>query len=691
MLPNILIKKRILFLLFLCTTVIFALILRLFWIQVIKSETYQKMALPQWTLDVLVSPKRGIIFDRNGKTLAESASSNKISIVPKDIKDSEREFVALKLAKLLNIKEEDILKKISNHGVQEVLIARRVNDDIINEIRKLNIPGIIISVDTKRYYPDKNLASHILGFTGADNQGLDGIESVFDNYLRGIPGRISFPMDAIGRKMEYGTDQYYAPVNGYNVILTLDETIQHFTEKALDDGIAHAKPTKGAVAIVMDPKTGEILAMASRPDYDPNNPFAGSKEDLYKKWRNKAVSDAYEPGSVFKTVTASAALEENAVSPDDQFYCPGYITVAGQRINCWSTHGSETFVKGVQNSCNVVFATVAQRLGVDKLYKYIHVFGFGQKTDIVLPGEAPGLIMKEKNVGPVELATNAFGQGIAVTPLQMIRAVSAIVNGGKLMEPHIVKAIVDDKGNPVKEFKPKIVRKVISEKTSATMRSILESVVSEGTGKAGYIEGYDVGGKTGTTEKYAPGKYVASYIGFAPADDPKIIVLIVIDEPNAETHFGSALAGPVAKSILQDSLTYLEVKPKGIEKKPLVVVPDIKNMKVSDAQNTLMNGKLRCTLQGNGNVVVDQIPKAGAMVEENTLIVLYLNNYESNQKVEVPDLKGKTVVEASNILNDIGLKIKINGSGVSVSQKPEKGELVDKGTTVSVDFRPLEN
>lgn len=650
------------------------------------------MALPQWTLDVSVTPKRGIIFDRNGKSLAESASASKVSVVPKEIKDSEKNLVAENLSRILNLKKEDILKKISNKNVQEVVIARKIDDSTANEIRKLNISGIVISEDTKRYYPDNNLASHVLGFTGIDNQGLDGIEAVFDNYLRGIPGRISSPIDAVGRKMHDGTQEYYEPTDGYNVVLTIDETIQHFTEKALDQAMAISKPTKGAVAIVMSPKTGEILAMASRPDYDPNDPFAGAKEDWFKLWRNKAISDSYEPGSVFKTITASAALEEGVVSLNEQFYDPGYIMVAGHRINCWATHGSETFVKGVQNSCNVVFATLAQRLGVEKLYKYIHAFGFGERTGIILPGEAPGIVMPEKNVGPVELATNSFGQGIAVTPLQMITAVSAIANGGKLIQPQIVKSIVSSNGDIVKEFKPHVIRQVISEKTSATMRQILESVVSEGTGKAGYIEGYEVAGKTGTTEKYTPGKYVASFLGFAPADDPQVIALVVIDEPNnAESHFGSQLAAPAVKSILEDTLRYLNVKPRGIKQAPTLQVPNVRNMDLANAQKLIMSSKLQYIVEGNGNTVIDQMPKPGAVVEENSTVILYLNDYGLNKKVVVPDLIGKTAKEATELLNSLGLKIKINGAGNAHNQNPQKGTIVEKGTTVEVDFRPKEN
>ncbi|WP_029688537.1 stage V sporulation protein D [Thermoanaerobacter sp. A7A] len=686
MYPTISVKRRILFLLFLSSIVVFGLILRLFWIQVVKSEEYQKMALPQWTLDVSVSDKRGNIFDRNGKVLAEN-----ISVIPKEIPDSQREAVAEALAQILNLDKGKVLQKISNKNLQEVLIAKQVDDEKAAEIRKLNIDGIIISEDMKRFYPNNTLASHVLGFTGIDNQGLDGIELAFDNFLRGIPGRISTPMDAIGRKMDVGEEEYFEPLPGYNVVLTIDETIQHFAEKALNKAMVHSKPSKGAVAIVMDPKTGEILALANRPNFNPNNPFEGPQEEWYKAWRNKAISDSYEPGSVFKTITASAALEEKLVGLNEQFYCPGYTIVSGHRINCWATHGSENFVQGVQNSCNAVFVTLGQRLGVEKLYKYIHDFGFGQRTGILLPGEAPGLVLAESSVGPVELATNSFGQGIAVTPLQMITAVSAIANGGKLMQPLIVKSIVDSNGKVVKEFKPKVVRQVIPEQTSSTMREILKSVVSEGTGKAGYIEGFDVAGKTGTTEKYMPGKYVASFIGFAPAEDPKVIVLVVIDEPNnPETHFGSQLAAPVVKSILEDTLRYLEVQPRGIEKPASVVVPDVRNMKLYEAENIILSNKLNFIIEGNGDTVFDQMPKPGAIVEENTQVILYLNA-EKIQEVVVPDLTGKSVKEATEILNSLGLKIRIKGSGFAVNQSPKEGTILKKGETVEVEFRPKEN
>jgi len=650
------------------------------------------MALPQWTLDISVTPKRGMIFDRNGKILAESISANKISAIPKEINNTEKGEIAKILSEILGINKEDIFKKISDHNQQEVLIAKKVDDEKADKIRALNLSGIIISEDTKRFYPDGHLASHVLGFTGIDNQGLDGIESVFDNYLRGIPGRISSPIDAIGRKMDIGEEEYYKPINGYNVVLTIDETIQHFVEKALDEAVLHSKPTKGISAIVMDPNTGEILALANRPDYDPNNPFKGSKDELFRLWRNRAISDAYEPGSVFKTITASASLEEGLVSLNEEFYCPGYTTVAGHRINCWATHGSETFVKGVQNSCNVVFITLGQRLGVEKLYKYIHSFGFGEKTGIILPGEASGLLMSEKNIGPVELATNSFGQGIAATPLQMITAVSAIANGGNLMQPQIVKSIIDTNGSVIKEFKPKVVRNVISKKTSDTMRQILKSVVAEGTGKAGYIEGYDVAGKTGTTEKYLPGKYVASFMGFAPADNPKLIVLVVVDEPNnPETHFGSQLAAPVVRSILEDSLQYLKVNPKGLKEYKKIEMPDVRNIELYEAEKLLLSKNLKYNIEGIGNIVFDQTPKPGAIISEETTVILYLSDNNNEKEVIVPDLEGKTIMEATEILNSLGLKIKIEGTGVVYKQNPEKGNIINKGSIVEVEFRPKEN
>ncbi|WP_275266276.1 stage V sporulation protein D [Calorimonas adulescens] len=672
------------------------LIGRLAWIQLVQGKWLKQKALEQSTLDIQVTPNRGTIFDRNGEELAVSASAGMVTAVPRSISDPEG--VSAELAPLLGLKKEDILQKISNKKYQEVLLKRKVSNDIISEIRKLNLKGIEISSDTKRYYPNNNLAAHVLGFTGTDNQGLDGLEAMYDNILTGVPGRISTPKDASGRKIDDSTSEYYKPEDGYNLVLTIDEVIQHYVEKALDQAYADTKPSKGMSAIVMDPQTGEILAMANRPDYNPNDPFAGPKENWYNLWRNYAVSNVYEPGSVFKAITAAAALEEGVVTPDEVFYDHGYIMVAGQRINCWryyNPHGRETFKEGVENSCNVVFVTVAQRLGKEKFYKYINAFGFGQKTGIRLPGESTGIVNPLEKIGPVELATISFGQGISVTPIQMITAFSAIANGGKLFQPYIVKAITDNNGNVVKKYEPVLVRQVISEETSREMRDILEGVVANGTGHSAYLEGYRVAGKTGTSEKYQQGKYIASFAAFAPADDPKVAVLVVIDEPNTFSHMGGAIAAPVVKSILSDTLRYLNVEPRYSENdseyvQKDVTVPNLIGNNVNDAAKQLDELHLQYSIEGVGNKVVDQIPKEGEKIKEGSMVILYLDG-KSEGNVRVPDLKGKTIREASDILSSYGLKINIKGDGYCVSQDPEAGTEVAPGTIVNLQFKLNDN
>jgi stage V sporulation protein D (sporulation-specific penicillin-binding protein) len=451
-----------------------------------------------------------------------------------------------------------------------------------------------------------------------------------------------------------GSDtKYYEPEDGLNLVLTLDEVIQHFAEKAVENAVIENK-AKRVTAIVMDPKTGDILAMTSKPDFDNNDPrkvpaelldkwdTLSQKEQydaLYKIWRNPAISDSYEPGSTFKVITSSAGLEENVVKPDDHFYDPGYIMVAGRRIKCWRSHnphGDQTFAEGVKNSCNPVFVEVGQRLGKEKLYKYIRAFGFGAITNIKLPGEAGGIVRGLGSIGPVELANNAFGQGISVTPIQLITAFSAVANNGYLMEPRIAKKVIDDEGKTVHEFESRIVRQVISGETAATMRQILEFAIAPTA--ASYIPGYKVAGKTGTAQKaeggiYVQGKFVSSFCGFAPANDPKIAVLVVIDEPGGAQHFGGVIAAPVAKSIIYDTLRYLDVKPQYTEEeqklmqKPLVKVPEVRNMPLKDAIKELAKSKLKYSVDTEfehnmESVILDQTPKPGADINEGSIIIL---------------------------------------------------------------------
>ncbi len=686
------VKKRLLFYLILMMIIGVALIGRLAWIQLVQGNKLKQMAMNQSTLDIMVTPGRGAILDRNGQELVVSASAGMVTALPRSVKDTDK--TAKELAPLLNMSEKDILKKIENKNYQEVILKRKVENDTILKIRKLNLTGISVTDDIRRYYPNNNLASHVLGFTGTDNQGLDGLEAIFNNILTGVPGRVSTPKDASGRKIDDSTSEYYKPEDGYNIVSTIDEVIQHYAEKAIDQAYLDDKPAKGISAIVMDPKTGEILAMANRPDYNPNDPFSGPKDNWYNLWRNYSISNTYEPGSVFKAVTAAAALEDGVVTPDTEFYDPGYIMVAGQKINCWryyNPHGHETFREGVQNSCNVVFVNVAQKMGKETFYKYINAFGFGQKTGIRLPGESTGIVNPVEKVGPVELATISFGQGISVTPIQMITAFSAIANGGKLMQPTIVKSVMDDKDEIIKEYKPTVVRQVISEDTSAKMRDILEGVVANGTGHSAYIEGYRVAGKTGTSEKYQPGKYVASFAAFAPANDPRIAVLVVIDEPSSSSHMGGAIAAPVVKSIMTDTLHYLNVEPQYTQAdskyvKQDVTVPDLVGKNIGDATKSLDGLKLQYSVEGIGNKIIDQIPKQGEKIKEGSMVILYLDG-KSTGKVKVPDLKGKTIREASDILTSYGLKVNIKGDGFCVSQDPPAGTEVEPGSIISLQFK----
>lgn len=658
---KITVKKRLLAILIIFSVLFIGLTGRLAYIQIVNSGEYQKKAMEQWTRDVKIPSKRGIIYDRNGKSMAVSATAYEILVHPAEVKD--QEGVTAALAEALGMDKAELLTKITKKQ-DAVTIKKQVDAEIVKSLREKQLKGVVYNEGTKRFYPQRNFAAYVLGFTSIDNLGQDGVEKTFDKYLNGFPGRNIRMTDAHGQELPDSESKYYEPQDGLNLVLTIDEVIQHFAEKAVENTLMEQK-AKRVTAIVMEPKTGDILAMAVKSDYDNNDPRKVPESmldvwgtltpeqqtaEMYKQWRNPAVSDNYEPGSTFKIITTAAGLEEKVVTPEDHFYCSGFVTIAGKRLKCWRSnnpHGPETFIQGVQNSCNPVFIEVGQRLGKDKFYKYIKAFGFGELTNVKLPGEAAGIVRSPSQMGPVELANVSFGQGIAVTPIQLITAVSAAVNDGYLMEPRIAKKLVDNDGNTVHEFEPKVVRQVISKETSATLRSILESVVSEGTGKSAYIPGYRVGGKTGTAQKaengkYVSGKYVASFVGFAPANDPKIAVLVVIDEPGGYSYFGGQIASPVVKSIVSDTMRYLDVKPQytqqelALMQKPLVNVPELRNMSYKDAIKILTANKLRSEIEGGegetslNSMVIDQIPKPGASINEEGEVILIVKSEGSN-------------------------------------------------------------
>ncbi len=709
-------KKRLLVLLGAYTFLTFLLIIRVGWIQFVQGSELQRLAYEQQSRSRIISPRRGTIYDRNGIALAVSASVDTISAFPKELQDSgaDLEAVAEKLAELLDMSKEEVLAKISKNSPYEY-IKRKVEPEVGAKVRawlqEAKIVGITVDEDTKRYYPKRNLASHVLGCVGTDNQGLEGIEKAMEQYLKGLPGRILSEVDAKGRQIPFNRERHIDPQDGYNVVLTIDETIQYLAEKAIEKAIVDNKVLKGAVAIVMDPNNGEVLAMASKPDFDPNSPFrplhiddatwnSMSMEErenaIYSTWRNKALADTYEPGSTFKAITASAGLEEGVITPESRVN-DFTVTVGGHRINCWkpNAHGEESFAQGLQMSCNPVFVRVAQDLGIDRFYKYMRAFGFYDKTGIELP-EADIIIHKRPT--EIDMAVASFGQRFKVTPLHMVTAYCAIANGGTLIRPHLVKEITDNEGNVIKKFEPEIVRQVISKKTSDTMRKLLQDVVTLGTGSRAYVPGYRVAGKTGTSETETSdidGRYVASFMAFAPADNPRIVVLVALDHPDVYPHTGGIIAAPVAGKLVEDILSYLQEERVYTEKdrKKLaedVYVPDVRGKTLKEAESILREAGFEYRIEGDATnkdiTVKEQTPKPETAIPRKSTIVLYTYKPDENDMVVVPDLLNKTVDEAVAILKGLGLNIKVNGEGRAYRQNYQQGSRIPRGGLVEVFF-----
>lgn len=710
-------KKRLIFVLFVITFVTLILILRLGYIQIVIGEELKKGALEQWTKGIEIKSKRGTIYDRNGKKLAISVSSYTVWASPADIKDPDN--TAKLVAEVLDMDEELVYEKITkNTNVEK--IKQWISNDEAKELRNLKLSGIQIVDDNKRYYPYEDFASYILGFTDIDNYGLYGIERTYDKYLSGTPGRWVVTEDARGRQMPYDGERVYDAQDGLNVVLTIDETIQHFAEKAATESLLTTK-AKNVSVIVMEPNTGDILAMATLPQYNPNNPREPLDEELkrawenlpqdelmgkwYDMWRNFAINDSYEPGSTFKLITAAAALEENVASMSSNFYCNGFIRdIPGGTLRCarwYNPHGAQSLKEGMANSCNVVFVDLGRRLGKDKFYKYIKAFGFGERTGIELPGEQTGIIpINTDIIKEINLATMSYGHGIAVTPIQLINAVSAIANGGKLMKPRLVSQLIDNDGNVVIENKPEVIRQVISKSTADAMLDMMESVVTDGTGTNAYVAGYRVAGKTGTAQKiidgrYAPGKYIGSFVAVAPASDPKIAVLVVVDEPEG-MYYGGSVAAPVAGRVIEETLSYLEVKPEFTEEEKeqfdyTVEVPNVMNMKLEEAGRILSELGFKYTTESfniiENSLVIDQFPKPGTEVTRGSIIDLYLMEEDRKEnKIHMPDLIGKSKEKVIQILDQLGLKYELIGEGIVVGQDPSPGTEVDVNYNIKVEF-----
>ena len=712
------INRRLLFLIAIFLLIAVALIGRIFYIQFIWGEELSKEAYRQQNSGMVISPVRGDIYDRNGKELAVSVAVDNITVSPKILRNNTIDSgdVAIGLADILGFDTSAILLKLIKDSEFEIIakkVERKTGDEVRDWILENNIDGVYVDEDTERFYPNYNLAAHVIGFTGADNQGLFGIEATMEEFLKGIPGKIINEVDKDGNALPFSKTTEIDADNGKSVVLTIDSNIQYIAEKALEKALEDNEVARGGCVIVADSSTGEILAMVSKPDFDLNDPrknppgfetvdwngYSDEETKLLSKtvWKNKAVADTYEPGSTFKAVVASMALENDVISLYDTV--DDYpVEVQGAVIHCWRKdypHGVETFLEAIYNSCNPVFVKVAQKLGITKFYEYVEMFGFREKTNINLPGEEIGIFHEEPM--EIDMAVASFGQRFTITPIQLVSAYNAIANGGYLMAPMLVKEIIDDNGNVVERFRPFVVRQVISEETSKTMAEVLEGVVSEGTGKNAFVPGYRIAGKTGTSETTEVDRYIASFCGFAPADNPVITVLVMLDDPRGESVYGGVIAAPVVGSIIEQSLEYLQVPRKGDEEyiERETVVPDVTGYSLEESVNELKAGNLEYIIEGNETgddlTVVYQFPNAGEMLVEKSVVVLYKYIPEEIVTVKMPNLIHKTVGEAKSTLNSLGLNIRVDGSGVCVAQTVYYGTVLEKGSIVEVRFRHLDN
>jgi len=708
-----------------------AAVLRLTYLTTIQSSELQESAVDLQLADTTVSAKRGTIYDANGNVLAESASVWQVVMSPVNFKnDKQRQAAAKGLSEIFDLEYNDVLDDTKQQS-HYVVVKRRIESDerekvleLIDTLKKdYSCSGVIQLLDDyKRYYPKNSLASSVIGFTGSDDQGLEGIEYEYDSYLSGTPGRIITAQNARGTDMPFRYEQNVESEDGNNVYLTIDETIQSICEKYMQKGVEDNNVLNKGVCIAMDVNTGAILAMVTTDGYDLNNPYELSAKDkkkikstpkkkqaeaesaaLSNMWRNKAVADTYMPGSVFKMCVASAALEENLVNEKTSFTCTGSISVEGETIHCSniSGHGTQNFVEVISNSCNPAFIQIGQMLGAGKFRQYYQGFGFSDKTGIDLPGEAEDSFWKEGKMGGVDLAVASFGQNFSITPIQMITACAAVSNGGYVVQPHVVSKITDSKGNVIKTVDKKIKRQVISDDTSKKMNEYLEYNTERQGAAAGYISGYKVAGKTGTTEKRGVTKfessfsedYISSFCGYAPADDPQIAMLVFFDTPDGDAYYGSQVSSPVFINIMSEVLPYLDVKTSYTDEELGYVdasAGDYTGVSVDEAKTAVEADGFTATVKGNGSTVISQIPTVSSGLQKGGSIVLYTDSDSQSETVSVPSLIGLSPDEVNNVASAYGLNVSFSGattsSGTSSSQNIEAGTSVSPGTVITVSF-----
>ncbi len=730
---NLICTKKLQYI-FLSVLIIFVLLLvRLGYLQFIDSDHLKELAYQQQAINQILSPKRGNIYDSTGKALAISAQVDTITINPAKISEksdeetkTKKELVAKGLSDIFGLNYDEILEKVNSKSSVET-IAKKVEQDKVDQLKtwmkdnKISV-GINIDEDTKRYYPYGSLASNVIGFCGSDNQGLSGIEAKWDNILTGTPGKIVSYKASDQNEIPNTEETYISAENGSDITLTIDLNIQSIVEKYLKQAVEKYDCANGGNVIVMDPKTGNILGMANYPDYDLNSPYTPNavlaktydslsdeekNESLYRMWANKSVSDSYEPGSTFKIITSSVALEENITTTDkvNDFYCKGYEIVEDRTINCWrkyNPHGSQTLRQALENSCNPAFMQLASRIGAPTLYKYYQAFGLFDSTNSGLYGEQSSIFHNLEKVGPVELATYSFGQRFQITPLQLVTAISSIANDGILMKPNIVKSIKNTDTGAITNTEPTKVRQVLSKSTTEKVKSMMESVVLEGTGKNVAVSGYSIGGKSGTSEPVEGNEasgYVSSFVAISPIEDTQVVILLTLYNPQNKKYGyqGGSVAAPVVSQMLSEILPYMGVPSDNTNNdnnvQNLVTVPDVTNKTITEAKKILTNAGFTCKISSSGDensiLVTNQTPKPGASLQKGSIIMLYGEGHTVENSVSVPDLSGMTISQAINILKAKNLNISFFGSGIITTQDYAVNELVPEGTVINVNLKPV--
>lgn len=730
---NRMIKRIMRIFVFLFVVCFLLLIVRIGVLQIYDPDGYEKMAIDQQLSIKPIPAQRGTIYDRDGRILAKSVTVWQVIVSPNNIKDEKREDVAQQLSQILSLDYEKVRAKVFKTASAYEIIKTQISAEEAEKVRQYKIDakiggGISLLDDYERSYPYGDFAAAVLGFTGSEHQGLEGIEKEYDEALSGTSGRDITMSNAKGGSMYFPFNTKTDAQNGNSLILTIDAAIQQYLEKNLEIANQENKVKNRVCGIIMDVNSGEILGMASKPDFDPNDPFTVFNDELRQQidamadeaerkealalarnaqWRNKAITEVYEPGSVFKVITGSSALDAGAVSPEDTFYCDGsvYLPEYSGRMHCWrlAGHGTQDFAHALMNSCNPAFVAIGRSLGADAFYKYFKAYGFTEKTGIDLPGEENSIYHKKGAIGPVELATSSYGQTFKVTPIQMITAVAAAVNGGKIVTPHVVKSVIDDEGKTVQTFDTQVKRQVISAEVSSEIALMMEQVVAAGSGKNAYVNGYRIGGKTGTSQKTETrgndgqaAAIISSFMGIAPADDPQVACLVFLDEPYDPTSYGSAIAAPVVGKIFAEVLPELGIEPRYTEKELTEIeipVPIVLNRTSLEAEGILREKGLGATIIGEPGNIIAQVPSYGNTLKRGGNVIIYTESAKDNIKTTVvPDVIGCTPAEANARLTNAGLNIRIlqgalDKTGLTVSsQTIAKGAVVDMGTIVGVEF-----